>query len=477
MTPKLFIVGFLTSGNSDIAYQRRFWGTHTGWQSTAELLRVIKAVVLRAQDGATSWNQFIEEEAIEIMNNKLPPTGNYPEDSFYSSHTVQPSFFCQEVVLAREHLIREHMPFLYKILCVTLRLPPGNNNKVIEDNNLDPYEEELLVREGIQYESAVTLSTQSKSKKVAATICSMVAFSRNRRINGLQLFNSVRFLGAGITERMDQYFHLLSLTSSRQTALSALRTLSTVDSRELRNAMAIKESSPIGPSICIDNLDMEEQVHNHSVGHRSMMFHGTWGYIHHPNPNLLKSLDPSQLRLSLYYDTLSKVPTMKITLAMFMPSPVEEVHFEAVLKSQIAWVMAQYIAKPAHPGIATNPPPVEKIDPSPPNIQMLKLMEASDNSAIGAGQVIKSVIRQTGLKPEEFASQVQIMDADLATCKNFNSLRSIHTPSCHSNHHLSNLCFLLGASHTMWNISHTILNSHFGNPALTHDLGNGGPLH
>ncbi|KAA1130849.1 hypothetical protein PGTUg99_026233 [Puccinia graminis f. sp. tritici] len=484
MTPKSFIISFLESGDSDLAYRRRFWGTQTGWHSTSEVLRAIKSVVCRTQHGATGWKEFIKEEAIEIMINQEPPTGNHPNGSFYSSTTVEPSFFGHKAALERNRMIKEHMPFLYDVLVGAMKLPRENNNIEMGNENdtllidpLDPNEAEVMQMEGIRFDSTSVDAAQLKIDKVASSICSMVAFSRNRRINGLQLFNSVRFLASGVTERMNSYLHLLSLTSCRQTALTALRTLSISASRELQEAMAITDSSPMGPSLCIDNLDIEERVHTHSVGHRSMMFHGTWGYIHHPNPKLLRLLDPDQLTIQAYYEALRKVPTMKIDMAMFMPSPEEEVHFEAVLKSQIACVMKQYIAKPAQPAISTKPPPVEPIDPSPPIIQMLKLMAASDNSAEGAGQVIEAVRRQTGLTPEEFVSRVQIVDADLATCKNFNSLRALRAPSRHSDQRLSNLCFLLGASHTMWNISQAILNSHMGNPSSTHDLGVWHTLH
>ncbi|PLW57075.1 hypothetical protein PCANC_01914 [Puccinia coronata f. sp. avenae] len=33
------------------------------------------------------------------------------------------------------------------------------------------------------------------------------------------------------------------------------------------------------------------------------------------------------------------------------------------------------------------------------------------------------------------------------------------------------MCFVLGASHTLWNMAQNMLNSHLGNPSDTHDLG------
>ncbi|PLW34443.1 hypothetical protein PCASD_15178 [Puccinia coronata f. sp. avenae] len=278
---------------------------------------------------------------------------------------------------------------------------------------------------------------------------------------------------------MNQYFHLLGLTSSRQTALIALKTLSKVAEKDLRSAMAANKSRPIGPSICIDNLDIEERVHSHSIRHCSMMFHGTWGYIHHPNPKLLSSLDPLELTLRAYYDALRKVSTMKINLQMLMPTCEEEKHFEQVLKSQLVHAMSQYVAKAANPehALSSDPPTVETIDPTPPDIQMIQLMSQSDDSAEGTGQVAETLRKQFGLKPKDFVSCVQIMDANLATCKNFNSLRSLCTPSRYAKLRLSNLCFVLGASHTMWNISQAILNAHLGHPTSTHDLGAWHSLH
>ncbi|PLW20026.1 hypothetical protein PCANC_10181 [Puccinia coronata f. sp. avenae] len=170
---------------------------------------------------------------------------------------------------------------------------------------------------------------------------------------------------------------------------------------------------------------------------------------------------------------------MKINLQMLMPTCEEEKHLKQVLKSQSAHAMSQYIAKAVNPehALSSDPPAVEPINPTPPEIQMIQLMSQSDDLAKGAGQVADTLIKQFGLKPKDFVSCVQIMDADLATCKNFKSLQSLRTPSLYANLCLSNLCFVLGASHTMWKISQAILNAHLGNPTSTHNLGAWHSLH
>ncbi|KAA1124658.1 hypothetical protein PGTUg99_027063 [Puccinia graminis f. sp. tritici] len=272
---------------------------------------------------------------------------------------------------------------------------------------------------------------------------------------------------------MNDYLHFIGLTSSCQTALKALISSSARAAGVLKDAMSINRDSAVGPSICIDNLDIEEHVHTQSVGHRTMMFHGTWGYIHKPNPSLLKTLDHSKLTLEAYYQSLSKIPSLKILPSMFLPTREEDLHFEAVLKSQIARVMRHYIAEPINKlnAIPTDLPPIELIDCSQPDIHMLKLMEASDNSSEGVGQVLVSIINQSGLTPEEFCSRLQVMDGDLGTCQNINSLRALRSPSGYAEHSLLNITMQLGSAHTLWNISQNILTSHFGDPSKTNDLG------
>jgi hypothetical protein len=96
---------------------------------------------------------------------------------------------------------------------------------------------------------------------------------------------------------------------------------------------------------------------------------------------------------------------------------------------------------------------------------MLKLMDASDNSAESIGQVFTSILQQTGLSAEHFYGRLQPMDGDLGTVQNFNSLRLQRTPSPYGKDSLNNIVFQLGASHTLWNVALTIFTHHFGDPS------------
>jgi hypothetical protein len=62
MTPKLFIMVFLTVEDSDTVFRRRYWGTGFGWPSTYNLLQAIKKQVTKTQKGKVRWHEFIQRE-------------------------------------------------------------------------------------------------------------------------------------------------------------------------------------------------------------------------------------------------------------------------------------------------------------------------------------------------------------------------------------------------------------------------------
>jgi hypothetical protein len=191
--------------------------------------------------------------------------------------------------------------------------------------------------------------------------------------------------------------------------------------------MSLDRSPELGPFLCIDNLDIEERVPAVSVTDCSMMFHGTWGYVQLPSKTLLDSLDKSELNLHAYQQAIKDVSSMQINPTMFLPSHNDEQHYYHVMTSQIAQVMEEYVGFSSNKegAISTNPPVLEQISAEIPTIFMLRLMDESDNSAEGIGQVLESIQRQTGLTPFEFESRLQPMDGDLATIQNFNALRDL----------------------------------------------------
>ncbi|KAH9454027.1 hypothetical protein Pst134EB_014123 [Puccinia striiformis f. sp. tritici] len=220
-----------------------------------------------------------------------------------------------------------------------------------------------------------------------------------RKILGV---TGVQFDACGISETVNQHLHYIGLTSSRKTAVQALRSLSRANQAAVVEESAV--TKPFAPLLCIDNLDMEERIQMSSVGNQTRMFHGTWGYLHIPSEALWCTLNPDELSLEAYHAALKNVSKMEIDPGLFLPLDWPQDNYEQVYKSQIAQVMLKYVATPSDrkKTIPLDPLSVEPISHEAPNIRMLKLMEESDNSAEGIGQVMESLQRQSGLEPEEF---------------------------------------------------------------------------
>ncbi|KAA1089735.1 hypothetical protein PGT21_028386 [Puccinia graminis f. sp. tritici] len=334
-------------------------------------------------------------------------------------------------------------------------------------------EAHMIDYEGFGYSNGDIINNKNLSRfqHIAAVVCSMVCFARNRRQNGMQLTNSIRFDGCGVSETVNEHLHYMGITSSRKTAIQALRSLARHAQDAVRESMALTQD--FAPLLCIDNLDMEERVQMSTIGHQSRMFHGTWGYIHIPSKDLWSTLNPVELSLEAYHNSLRTASSMVIDPEFFMPTDSPNDDYKAVWKSQIAQVMLKYVAKPSDRQaiIPLDPPPIDPISHEAPSIHMLKLMDESDNSAEGIGQVMEALRRQSGLEPEEFFGRLQLMEGDLGTCQIFNAIRSLRIPSEHCDHSIHNVNFSLGAAHTLWNIAYTILTYHFGNSNKMDDFG------
>ncbi|PLW32063.1 hypothetical protein PCASD_18449 [Puccinia coronata f. sp. avenae] len=489
MPIKEFVTTFLTGKHIELATRRHFWATNTGYKSTLSLVECIRGTFGASADGQGWWEEFIQQAAIRILVRNNHQLSRSSTGHFESANLVKPDFFSEAAKARREEkVVHEEMPFLYGILMGMLNNgnepdPPSADvdesmthtpNEPISVPN-DTYEAQLLEQDGITYVSNPGDRDEVSRRRhhLAATICTQLLFSRNRRHNGLQLHNAIRFLPCGVSERVNEYLHMLGLTSSRLTAIEALKTLSAHAAEDIKAVMSLDRYPDLGPFLCIDNLDIEEKVHMASITNQSMMFHGTWGYVQLPSKVLLESLDKSELNLGAYKKAIQDVPNMQINPSVFLPSHDDEQHYSLVMKSQIAQVMDECVGflSDKEGAISTNPPVLEQILAKVPTVFMLRLMDESENSAKGIGQVLESIQRQTGLTPSKFASRLQPMDSDLATIQNFNALRDLRYPSSYPEHSLDNIVFQLGGAHTLWNIAQAILMVHLGNPSSEKDLG------
>jgi hypothetical protein len=237
--------------------------------------------------------------------------------------------------------------------------------------------------------------------------------------------------------------------------------------------MSSQDMPSLAPFLCFDNLDFKQKVHANSLSQSNHMFHGTWGYVHHPNPELLASVPSKDLTLESYKQAMSKVSELQVQPQMFLPQPKEDSHWALVLKSQIAQAMLEHVAKRSDTkvAIATKPPVIEQISYEEPDITMLKLMIASKNSSQGVGEVFEAIVNQSRMSMTEFANRLQIINADLASCTHVASLRNQRIPSNHIEESLKNYLTVLGGAHTLWKIGHAIYSKHYGKSSDLRDSG------
>ncbi|OAV97621.1 hypothetical protein PTTG_11886 [Puccinia triticina 1-1 BBBD Race 1] len=528
---KRFIQAYLQNECPKIKSNRRIWGAPYGWPSTMLLINTIKELVHKTTEGKARWSAYILSEAKLIIAGEGGAHGQFPKGNYYNSKKITPAFFSDEAKAARmEQHVTLDMPFLYNLIlhkvqrdrpsptdpaqkntasgsdrkgkkqlaattCDSGLDKGGNSGSLIYDSDTSDSDtglaesakqknkkklktgDDLLTRK-MKTSPAETedveeeLDRKNRPHIIAATVCSMVAFGANRRDNALQIQNAVVLLACGVTERVSSYLNYIGLASSRRTAHRALSSLGRIAERTVIRKMG-KSQAPLAPIICMDNIDFEESIHEKSVEKTTQMFHGTWGYLHVPDRTLIDKFDPKDFSLESFKTAIERSSEMKVQPSWFLPDTASAEHFRAVLKSQILRVLLEFLATPEdkqHP-LNKDPPPIDPIDVKEPDITMFKLMIASDNSTEGVGEVLQGFLRQTDLSSTDFFSRLQVIDGDLATCMNVESLRAQRKPSGHVEEDLSAIVTLLGASHVLWNIAQSFFLLHFGNSSDSEDLG------
>jgi hypothetical protein len=67
LTPKKFILAFLSNQHSNLALRRGSWGTNNGWPSTLNLLQEIRKLATKRKTGRGLWRDFILQEVSFIV--------------------------------------------------------------------------------------------------------------------------------------------------------------------------------------------------------------------------------------------------------------------------------------------------------------------------------------------------------------------------------------------------------------------------
>ncbi|PLW12214.1 hypothetical protein PCASD_18831 [Puccinia coronata f. sp. avenae] len=365
--------------------------------------------------GKALWKAYILKEAQICVNAELSTCGASKKGNYYSSSTIDDNFFDKDTKAKREEkLNKTNMPFLYTLIYNKLQ----DGRKINEDqddshsDHSDDSEEEFHFNPAA---SPTVECSRDQIVKAPKTMVLMIAFGQNRRCNAFQ------------------------------TGHKALASLGRQAKEKLSSALLVEALYPLSPFICIDNINFAEKKHSISPENTTRMFHGTWGYVHVINKRLVEGFDPEDFSVPQYKEALQNAAHAKIEPTMFIPTFQENLHFSKVIKSQLARVLMGYVVIYTNnkSPIPLDLPPITPIEAQKPNIHMLKLMRASNNLAEGIGQVLSDIIRQTSLTEEQYHSKLQILEGDLGTVLNLESLRAQRKPSGHVETSLGNTFMLL----------------------------------
>lgn len=282
---------------------------------------------------------------------------------------------------------------------------------------------------------------------------------------------SLTLLACGASERINDYLHHIGLTSSRKTAIRALEILGKETSKTTKVRMAQK--TMFAPLMCVDNIDFEQCIHQKRLVKVTRVFHGSWGYIHVLKPHQLNDFGSSPFSSIQLKDIIRESRKKNIDIGVFYPTECENKDWELTVKSKIGQVLVRYIAEIENQKECTflDPPVVQKIDCDKPEIIMLKMMNASNNSSEGVWELYQELIHHSGMTKEEFTERAQIIEGDLGTCLNFASLRSLRAPSKYPHSSLDHILMVQGAAHTLWNIGQAVVLAHWGDHLNTKDMG------
>lgn len=395
------------------------------------------------------------------------PSGTYPKGSFYSSTSIDHSFFKKDKEAERDIDVIQHMTFLYDLIQAKIgdgqrkrnlrrdveserkRKRSGSMNRADEEegnsdseidgeankelgnndqSDIDPANE-LDEREDICYtrETDCQIRDNFQLSHIPKTICSMIAFACNRCHNGLALMNSVTFLASGVPQRVNDYLHSLGLTSSSSTANKCMRTLKEKTEEILRHRASL--DYVLHPLITADNIDIMKRVHHVRVEEKSKIHHGSWAYAHFLPEHLQNEIKSEEATVRAFQESMKSSETAPIELYKFLPNEQESIHWKNVIKSQISTALIRHVVEKDSPSykyckknLSTSPPPIDQIPIEKPDIMMFKMMAASDDSAGGVAEMLEQIRLQSGLSEEEYASKLRVIEGDHGTCKNIQSL-------------------------------------------------------
>ncbi|KAH9810542.1 hypothetical protein DFH28DRAFT_1131935 [Melampsora americana] len=496
MSPKEFMVTFLSSTHEDIIYRQRL------------------------SKGRDIWENLILEEASKIVNAQDMPRGSFPAGPFVSSNAITPDFFSDSYEKLRNNQVKSGMKFLhtlvYRKVAHSIKKKVSTHMEDDDSYEVDPVLSQSMSQGSVpgktQIEDAldeatirpirpipipISISISSPppqsdlflsfapttstsylipSFQVPTSVCAMIAFTCNRRCNAIPVANGLMTLASGVSCRVHEWLHALGLTTSRPSVLQALEHFRVLQESRIMDLFKINHK--LMPFLCYDNVDINLKIHNTRVEKNSRLFHGTWGFFNVIHPSLLTGVPQEALGLSAFRDAMATAARKPVCLSLFAPGPEESKHWRLTVKAQLAKSLKDYIehlpggrdVKRVVP-LPLKPPPIDPLEWRPSNIHFLRMMDAPDSSAEGVSRVLDQIMSQIGMDSDTYSKYLLIAGGDVGSNQLVESLRGKRFPSIDAMEGYDWVLSVFGGAHTTWNFTKSLWAHHWGNPDQGEDTG------
>ncbi|EGG08444.1 uncharacterized protein MELLADRAFT_61723 [Melampsora larici-populina 98AG31] len=354
---KKFLLAYLRSSDQLIVRRKKQWGSvKKGWKTTEEVLDAIDDLVNEKPQCRQKWNDWVLKKAKVIVAAQSPPTGSL----YININKLDTTFFDRETDVKREATIIKSMNFIHELISFKL---------------------------GVDKHSGVGMTSDSSGSEEDFNIDSDT---------GLALHNN--FSSKTKLPEDDVYHKSNNKAENTKTRLKA------DNAKSIKKK--IKAAGTLGFLICIDNLDMMERVHTRRLDATSKIFHGTWGYVHYLKPDLLTFVNSEECTVPAFQGFVKSDCEKPVNSGDLLPTQDEQIRWTLTLKNQIAQVLLRYMKSPKKFKKLSilNLSAIDQIKPEIPDIDMLKLMDSSDNGSEGIASLYDEISKQTGLSPEDFSN-------------------------------------------------------------------------
>ncbi|EGG11954.1 uncharacterized protein MELLADRAFT_101786 [Melampsora larici-populina 98AG31] len=317
---KKFLIAYLRSTNESIVRRKKQWGSvKRGWQTTEEVLDAVDELVNQKPECRQKWNDWVLKKAKVIVASQSTP----PQSLFINTNKIDTGLFDHDSDIKRETAVVAGMGFLHSL--ITHKLEHEYNSSRASRNRSG---RQTVIYEGSNPES----DSESDVDSDFDTSCNSGAHESHAIASRQQTVGDyVYHKSKDRVENIKNRFKTIGLSACQKSALRGILTLAKAKSVTIKKK--IKAAGAFGVFLCIDNLDMMERVHSRRIDATSKTYHGTWGYVHFVNPELLTGLDPSLCTLPVLQKILKDDCERPVDSGELLRSKAQEVQGHENLES------------------------------------------------------------------------------------------------------------------------------------------------